>query len=63
MGLYTVVASNGEILPIESLAVSYTYKGSTVETATVQFEGTTYVQTYTSDDGNILSVSKWVAQP
>jgi hypothetical protein len=62
----TITASNGVMLPLDSLPVSITYIGSGAaavpETLTVEYRGVTYVQTLTYDSGNLIAASNWIAQ-
>ncbi len=58
----TVIASNGVALPIDSLAVDFTYDGAFLETLTVVYNEITYVQTQANDGTNIVSISQWTPQ-
>ena len=62
MSLFTVQGSNGTLLPMDSLAQVFAYNGDFLETITVVYEGTSYIQTFTNDGTNITAISKWVAQ-
>jgi hypothetical protein len=59
----TVQADNGVALPIDNLAITFTYSGSFVTTATVVYRTITYVQTFTNNGTHITNISQWVAQP
>lgn len=58
----TVQASDGTQLPLDSLPVAIAYSGSFVSTMTVNYEGNSYVQTYTNNGTNITAISNWVKQ-
>jgi len=61
----TVQASDGTMLPIDSLEQTLIYSGSFISTITVTYQGKTsdtYVQTFTNDGTDITSISQWVAQ-
>lgn len=62
MSLFTVQASNGVLLPMDSLAQQFAYSGDFISTITVVYEDTTYIQTFTNDGTDITAISKWVAQ-
>ena len=62
MALFTVQASNGVLLPMDSLAQEFGYDGDFLETITVEYEDITYIQTFTNDGTDITAISKWVAQ-
>lgn len=57
-----VVGSDGNELPIDSLAITYGYTGSLLTTETVVYGGKTYVQTHTYTGSNLTASSAWVAQ-
>lgn len=59
----TVQANDGAMLPLSSLSQTITYDTGIVQTVTVVYAGTTYIQTMTNDGVNIDSVSGWEAQP
>ena len=56
----TVQANDGAMLPLDSIAVALTYSGSFPLTATVIYQGNTYVQTFANNGTNIISISNWV---
>lgn len=61
-----VAASDGTLLPLDSLTQTFTYSGGFVVTASVVYSGNsganhTYTQTFTNDGTNITSVSGWIA--
>ncbi len=58
----TVQANNGAMLPLDSLAQSFTYSGANVETITVEYAGETYVQTFTYAGDNVATISGWEVQ-
>ena len=58
----TVQASNGAMLPLNSLDLVFAYSGDFVATITTVYAGITYVQTFTNDGTHITDVSGWVAQ-
>lgn len=59
----TVKASGGADLPIEALAKTFTYDGSgNVETISVEYQGTEYVQTFTYTGSSVTNISQWVPQ-
>ncbi len=62
MTLFTVQASNGKLLPMDSLAQTFAYDGDFLDTITVVYEDITYIQTFTNDGTDITVISKWVAQ-
>ncbi len=60
---FTIIASDGTLLPLESLEQTFTYDGEFVETITIEYVAKTFVQTFVNDGTNITSISKWVVQP
>ena len=52
----------GEKVPLDSLEQTFAYSGGFLSTITVEYRGTTYVQTFTNDGTNITNISKWVQQ-
>lgn len=58
-----VIASNGELLDVDSLAKTYVYNGdATINYVQVVSGTVTYRKTYTYSGGNMTGVSGWVAQ-
>ena len=61
--LNLVIASDGILLPIDSLAQTLGYDGSNnLTTITVTYNGITYVQTMTYVGSNVTAISQWVKQ-
>ena len=58
----TVQANDGAMLPLSSLEQTFTYDGEFVETITVSYAGTDYVQTFENDGTHITNLSGWIAQ-
>lgn len=58
----TVQASDGAMLPLDSIAQVLAYSGLFVATITVVYAGVTYVQTFTNNGTNITNISGWIAQ-
>lgn len=58
----TVTASNGTMLPLDSIPQTFTYSGDFVATITAVYQGVTYVQTFTNDGSHITDISAWIAQ-
>lgn len=56
----TVQANDGAMLPLSSLAQQFTYDGDFVETITVYYAGSYYVQTFENDGTQITYISGWV---
>lgn len=59
----TVQASDGAMLPLDSLPQEFIYSGSFISTITVVYAGRTYVQTFLNDGTNIIYISNWVYTP
>jgi hypothetical protein len=57
-----VIGSDGNAIPITSVAHTYGYSGSNIVTDTVVYQGKTYVQTFTYTGGNLTGVSLYVKQ-
>lgn len=58
-----VLASDGLLVPVDSLAQVLGYDASgNLTTITVSYGGNTYVQTMTWTSGNMTGVSQWVKQ-
>lgn len=53
---------NGVDLPLDSLEQTFAYTGTQLDTITVEYQGETYVQTFTWDGDNVASISGWVLQ-
>ena len=60
--LSTVLASDGNIVPVDSLAQILGYVNGLLSTITVVFGAHTYVQTYTYTAGVVTGISAWVKQ-
>ena len=63
MAYETVVASDGVVVPVESLEQNYTYNGAFIDYIEVSYRGVTYRQTYTYNGSHIATISEWEAQP
>lgn len=57
-----VIASDGAMLPIESLPQAYTYDETGGFSIDVTFNGVVYRQTYTSTAGKLTGISGWERQ-
>ena len=58
-----VIASDGAMVPVESLAQTLAYDGSgNLSTVTVAWQGNTYVQTLTYTSSKLTGVTVWVKQ-
>ena len=62
--LANIVASDGIVIPIDSLAQTMTYNapGGLLDTITVSYAGNTYRQTLAYTGSNVTSMSGWVKQ-
>jgi len=49
-------------IPTCSLAMAFGYTGDNLSTATVVFQGITYIQTFTYSGDDLINVSSWVPQ-
>lgn len=58
MAILTAVAN----IPFESLEQAFVYSGGFISTITAEYEGTTYIQTFTNDGSNITNITEWVPQ-
>ena len=58
----TVQANNGTQLPLDSLPMTFAYSGSLVATINVNYQGNTYVQTFTNNGTQITGISGWIVQ-
>lgn len=58
----TVATTKTPQLPVDDLPKTITYSGDFVRTITVEYQGTTYVKTFTNNGSNITAISRWVAQ-
>ena len=56
----TVQTNDGAMLPLDSLAQQFVYSGSFISTITVQYAGSTYVQTFLNNGTDIIYISGWV---
>ena len=56
----TVQANDGAMLPLDSLAQQFVYSGSFISTITVQYAGSTYVQTFLNNGTDITYISGWI---
>lgn len=57
------IASDGKVVPFESLAQEFAYNGDgTVNYVQAVWEGVTYRQSYTYTSGKLTGVSRWVKQ-
>lgn len=57
-----IVASDGVVLPIESLSQTLAYTSGNLTSVSVAFGGGTYVQSLTYTAGALSSVSGWIKQ-
>lgn len=57
-----VIASDGVLLPVESLEQTLTYTGDLISTISVSFGSEVYIQTYTYTSSNVTSISQWEKQ-
>lgn len=58
-----VEASDGTLVPVESLAQALTYDGSgNLSTVSVVWGGLTYTQTFSYTSGKLSGISAWVKQ-
>ena len=53
------ITASGILIPVDSLAKTYTYSGGNVATAAVTYNAVTYTKTYTYTSGNLTGVSQW----
>ncbi len=60
---FTIIASDGTLLPLDSLEQSFTYDGEFVDTITISYVAKTFIQTFVNDGTNITTISQWVVQP
>jgi hypothetical protein len=58
----TVEASDGNIVPVDSLPQVLAYSNGLLSTITVVFGTATYVQFYTYTNSVLTSISAWVKQ-
>jgi hypothetical protein len=56
----TVIANDGAMLPLDSLAQSFVYSGAFISTISTIYAGITYTQTFLNDGTNIIYISGWV---
>lgn len=58
-----VLASDGTLVPVDSLPQALGYDGSSnLTSATVNYDGKVYIQTLTYTGSNLTGVSEWVLQ-
>lgn len=58
-----VIATNGDILDLESAAMAFSYNADgTVSYCEISNFGNTYRQTFSYMNGQVFSVSRWVKQ-
>jgi len=58
-----VIASDGNVLPLDSMAMTFSYNlDDTLAYTEVHQGGNAYRQTLTYGEGNIVSVSRWEKQ-
>jgi hypothetical protein len=57
-----VIASDGVLLPVDSLEQTLTYTGDLISTISVSFGSEVYIQTYTYTSSNVTSISQWEKQ-
>lgn len=62
MASFTIIASDGTLLPLDSLEQTFAYVGDFVETITVEYAAKTFVQTFTNNGTAITAISGWVLQ-
>lgn len=55
----TVQASDGTMLPVDSLPITLVFFGGFISTLTTVYAGVTYRQTFTNDGTNITLISRW----
>ncbi len=53
---------NATPIPINDVPQTFVYSGAFLSTITIQYYGNTYVQSFTNDGTNILTISGWVLQ-
>jgi len=58
----TVQASDGTMLPLEDIPLTFAFSGGFIATITGVYQGKTYVQTYTNNGTNITAISAWIKQ-
>lgn len=65
----TVVASDGNALPLAALATTIVYSGGFISYLSVQYDDpfistqlNTYRQTFTNDGTNITAITGWIKQ-
>lgn len=62
----TVTATDGTQLPLDSLAMAFTYSGTNVVTISVTYPAketgieTIYTQTFTYSGSNVTNISQWI---
>ena len=58
----TVTASDGTMIPLDSVEQDFAYSGSLLTTITVVYQGKTFVQTFTYSGSNVATISGWIKQ-
>lgn len=58
-----VIASDGVLIPVDSLATAIAGSTATAQTLTLIYLGNTYIKTITYTAGNASNLSQWVKQP
>lgn len=56
----TVQANDGAMLPLDSLPQNFEFDGNFVANISVEYAGSTYVQTFVNDGVNIIFISGWL---
>lgn len=59
----TVQASDGAMLPLDSLPQEFMYSGGFISSITVEYQNRIYVQTFENDGTDIIYISNWVYTP
>ncbi len=57
-----VYASDGELLPLDSLTINAVYSSGALSYYSVTHKGNEYRQTLTYTSGNVTSISRWTKQ-
>lgn len=57
-----VTATDGTVLDLGSLEITYSYTGSVLDYQEVTYNGNTYRLTYTYTGSNLTTQSAWVKQ-
>lgn len=61
----TVTATDGTMLPLDSLSNNFTYSGSNVSSISVQYQNNsgilkTYTQNFTYSGSNVINIGQWI---